>query len=144
MTLLLRRGSVVSKWPTKHQDISRHLIGWRCLSSPALPRHGSNFVIVLSVHKVFHYTAVWSTCMMTSSNWEHLPHYWPFVRGIHRSPVNSPHKGPWRGALMFSLICARINGWVKQSWGWWFEAPLRSLWRHCNDIYIAVQYNSWL
>ena len=20
----------------------------------------------------------------------------------------------------------------KQSWGWWFEMPLRSLWRHCN------------
>ena len=27
-------------------------------------------------------------------------------------PVNSPHKGQWRGALMFSLICARINDWV--------------------------------
>ena len=26
--------------------------------------------------------------------------------------VNSPHKGQWRGALMFSLICAWINGWV--------------------------------
>ena len=27
-------------------------------------------------------------------------------------PLNSRHKGQWRGALMFSLICARINGWV--------------------------------
>ena len=44
--------------------------------------------------------------------WKHFPHYWPFVRGIHRSPVNSPHKGQWRGAFMISLICARINGWV--------------------------------
>ena len=44
--------------------------------------------------------------------WKHFPRYWPFVRGIHRSTVNSPHKGQWRGALMFSLICARINGWV--------------------------------
>ena len=44
--------------------------------------------------------------------WKHFPRYWPFVRGIHRSPVNSPHKGQWRGALIFSLICARINGWV--------------------------------
>ena len=44
--------------------------------------------------------------------WKHFPRYWPFVRGIHRSPVNSLHKGPWRGALLFSLICARINGWV--------------------------------
>ena len=24
-----------------------------------------------------------------------------FVRGIHRSPVNSPHKGQWRGALRY-------------------------------------------
>ena len=44
---------------------------------------------------------------------KHFPRYWPFVRGIHRSPVNSPHKGQWRGALMFSLICVWINGWVK-------------------------------
>ena len=44
--------------------------------------------------------------------WKHFPRYWPFVRGIHRSPVNSPHQGQWRGALMFSLICAWINAWV--------------------------------
>ena len=44
--------------------------------------------------------------------WEHFPRYWPFVRGIHQSPVNSPHKGHWRGALMFSLIWVWINGWV--------------------------------
>ena len=44
--------------------------------------------------------------------WKHFPRYWPFLRGIHRSPVNSSNKGQWRGALMFSLICARINGWV--------------------------------
>ena len=40
--------------------------------------------------------------------WKHFSRYWPSVRGIHRSPVNSPHKGQWRGALMFSLICAWI------------------------------------
>ena len=44
--------------------------------------------------------------------WKHFPRYWPFVRGIHRSPVNSQQKGKWRGALMFSLICSWINGWV--------------------------------
>ena len=44
--------------------------------------------------------------------WKHFPRYWPFVRGIHRSPVNPPHKGQWRGVVMFSLICARMNGWV--------------------------------
>ena len=41
-------------------------------------------------------------------NWKHFPRYWPFVRGIHRSP----HKGQWRRALMFSLMWAWINGYV--------------------------------
>ena len=44
--------------------------------------------------------------------WKYFPRHWPFVRGIHRSPVNSPHKGQWRGALVFSLICVWINDWV--------------------------------
>ena len=41
--------------------------------------------------------------------WKHFPRDWPFVRRINRSPVNSPHKGQWRGALKFSLICV----WIK-------------------------------
>ena len=44
--------------------------------------------------------------------WKHFPCYWPFVQGIHRSPVNSSHKGQWHGALMFSLIYAWLNSWV--------------------------------
>ena len=63
--------------------------------------------------------------------WKHFPRYWPFVRGIHRSPVNSPHKGQWRGALLFFHL--RLNKRLsKQWWGWWFETPSRPLWRHCN------------
>ena len=44
--------------------------------------------------------------------WKHFSRYWPFVMGIHRAPVKSPHKGQWHGALVFSLICGWINGWV--------------------------------
>ena len=33
--------------------------------------------------------------------WKHFPCYCPFVQGIHRSPMHSPHKGQWCGALMF-------------------------------------------
>ena len=44
--------------------------------------------------------------------WKKFPRHWPFVWGFHWSPVNSPHKGQWHGALMFSLICAWTNGWA--------------------------------
>ena len=44
--------------------------------------------------------------------WRDFPRYWPFVRGIHPSPLNSPHKGQWRGALMFFFICTWTISWV--------------------------------
>ena len=44
--------------------------------------------------------------------WKHFPRYWAFVRGIHRSPVNTPHKGQCRGAVVLFFICAWIRGWV--------------------------------
>ena len=45
-------------------------------------------------------------------NWKHFPRYWPFMRGMHRSPVDSPNKGQWRGALILYLIFAWTNGWA--------------------------------
>ena len=68
--------------------------------------------------------------------WKHFPRYWPFVRGIHRLPVNSPHKAQWRGALMFSLICAWINAWVNNR-----EAgDLRRHRTHCDVIVMYIFY----
>ena len=64
-------------------------------------------------------------------NWKHFPSYWPFVRGIHRSPVNSPHKGQWRGALMFSLICTWTNGWVN-------SRDAGDLRRHCAHYDVTI------
>ena len=71
--------------------------------------------------------------------WKHFPRYWPFVRGIHQSPVNSSHKGQWRGALMFSLICVWINGWVNNCEAGDFRRHLvhydvtimKLMWYHC-------------
>ena len=72
---------------------------------PSIQAHGSHFVF--SLLRFAHDNVI---------KWKHFPRHWPFVRGIHRSPVNSPvnspHKGQWRGALMFSLICTWMNGWV--------------------------------
>ena len=45
------------------------------------------------------------------NKWNHFALYGPFVRGIHRPPMTSPHR-PVTRSLMFSVICARINVWV--------------------------------
>ena len=69
--------------------------------------------------------------------WKHFPRYCPFVPGIHRSPVNSTHKGQWRGALMFSLIWAWINGWVNNR-----EAGDLRRHRAHYDV-IVMTFNKW-
>ena len=100
---------------------------------------------------IYLYSHHWYGCERTEPwvhddviKWKHFQRYWPFVRGIHRSPVNSPHKGQWREAFMFSLIRAWINGW----WGWWFETPSCPLWRHCNvkgtKAHFAINSLNWL
>ena len=66
--------------------------------------------------------------------WKHFPRNWPFVRGIHWAPVNSLHKGHWRGALIFSLICVWINDWVNNH-----EAgDLRRYRAHCDVIVMSM------
>ena len=70
--------------------------------------------------------------------WKHFPRYWPFVRGIHWSPVNSPHKGQWRGTLMFSLICAWINHWVNNR----DAGDLRRHRAHC-DVIVIIWLLQW-
>ena len=74
--------------------------------------------------------------------WKHFPRYWSFARGIHRSPVNSPHKSQRPGALMFYSICSWINGWVNNR-----EAG--DLRRHLAHYYVSVIrnwtfWNCWL
>ena len=61
--------------------------------------------------KPFNFMCIWRI-MKTSSNGNVFPRNWPFMRGIHRSPVNSPYKGQWRGASLLYLICAWTNGWA--------------------------------
>ena len=52
-----------------------------------------------------------SYIIMTSSNGNIFRVTGPLC-GDSPVPVNSPHKGQWRGALMDYLICVWINGWV--------------------------------
>ena len=70
--------------------------------------------------------------------WKHFPRYWSFVRGIHRSPVNSPAKA--RDAEMWCFLWSAPEWRLsKQLWGWRFETPSRPLWRHSNGLLWFVE-----
>ena len=65
--------------------------------------------------------------------WKYFPRYWPFVRGIHR-PVTGefPPQRPLRRSFDVFLYLRLNKQLINKSWGWWFETPSCSLWRHCN------------
>ena len=45
--------------------------------------------------------------------WKHFPRYWPFVSGIHRSPVNSPHKAS--DAVLWCCLWSASEQTVEQT-----------------------------
>ena len=108
------------------QQIKLHVIYMNYatqLAKDDLKNNLNDFTTCIGLIWLISYSAVHSTCNCYGKvifapshddvlKWKHSPRNWPFVRGIHRSPVNFPHKGQLRGALMFSFICAWINTWV--------------------------------
>ena len=72
--------------------------------------------------------------------WKHFTRYWPFVRGIHRSPVNSPQKVTRSFDGFFDL---RLNKRLSKHWrGRWYETSSCPLWRHCNAVYLTGRSGS--
>ena len=86
----------------------------------------------------------YTACHDDVIKWKHVPLYWSFVWGIHRSLVNSPHKGQWRGAVMLSFICAWINGWVNNREAGDYRRHRAKLWRHCDLVNRTEGWSQWL
>ena len=81
--------------------------------------------------------------MMTSSNGNIL-HVTGLLCGEFTSLGEFPTQRPvTRGFGVFFDL--RLNKQLsKQSWGWWFETPTRSLWRHRNDFVHIYNTSQWL
>ena len=106
-------------------------------------KRGNRVCIVYCINKYGGINWVTDPCLNSKGHddvikWKHFPRCWPYVRGIHRPPVNSPHKGQWRGALMFSLICVWMNGWVNND-----EAGDLRRHRAHYDVTV-VRYKIWV
>ena len=71
--------------------------------------------------------------------WKHFPRYWPFVWGFTGHQW-IPHTKPSDMELWCFFFDLHLNKRLsKHSWGWWFETPSCSLWRHCDDYWIKYK-----
>ena len=95
-----------------------------------------------------HITGVSAVCSTVCSGTDQRKHQGSaslaFVRGIHRWPVNFPHKGPvTRKMFPFDDVIMNFTFDVvnKQSSGWWFGSP----WRSCDVTVVCFTgLPSWL
>ena len=55
--------------------------------------------------------------------WKHFLHYWPFVRGIQWSPVDSSYTGAVMQGLDVFIAVSQNMLWNKQLSCQWFEMP---------------------
>ena len=100
-------------------------------------KHNKTVCIFLGIYCIYIYQLK-QYCSVTLNldaviKWKHFPRNWPIVRGIHRSLVDSPHKGQRGRALMFSLMGAWTNGWVNSR----DVGDLIRHGAHCNVILIC-------
>ena len=81
-----------------------------------------------------------SVFMMTTSNGSIFRVNGFFVQGIHQSLANSPQKGQWCRALLFSVIRTWINGWVNNR-----EAgDLRRHCAHYHTMHLLWEKFQWI
>ena len=119
------------EFPTQRASNAENVFTWwrhhmkcdltddKSLPEPILTYHqwGPLWCTTWQFHCIIHKKSVsvlWlktTIFMITSSNGNIL-RVTGRVTGIHQWPVNSPHKGQWRRALMCSFIGAWINDWV--------------------------------
>ena len=137
---------------TKVQEMAwHHAIIWSKVDTD-IWRHGTldhnmvmgNYVCVLILRRQHHVFSSrnlmqrWNLFQDDFIKRKHYPRYWPFVRRIHRSRANSPHKErpvTWSFDVFFDLcLNKQLN---TQSWGLWFEIPSHPLSRQSNDITIG-------
>ena len=113
--------------PMPSDVFDSHLPGWHAPASPRLT------ITIVTLIFAKHDDVI---------KWEHFPGYW-----LTLCAGNSPITGEflaqrpvtWSFGVSFDL---RLNKRLsKQSWGWWFETPSRSFWRHCNG-YSFVTFHS--
>ena len=105
--------------------------GWNCRDMNR-GVHSLNFTRIHDKDKLYKdYTL--AVHMMTSSM-----ETFSALLALCGSPVNSPHKGQWRGALMFSLIYAWTSGWENH----WDAVDLRCYRAHYDAIVMRCDTDS--
>ena len=61
---------------------------------------------------------------------------------VGRTPRWRHQMETFSALLAFCLGNSPVKPLSKQSWGWWFETPSCSLWRHCNSW--SCELRSWI
>ena len=124
-------GNLWKWWQKYHWMFSLNSIwSWKCIWMKCPRKNMAKLMAIATYLLILAVLAIKTHDVIKS---KHFLRYWPIVWGMHRSPVNSAHKGQWRGVLMFSLICVWINSWVNNH-----EAGYLRCYRVHYDVIVMI------
>ena len=129
-------------WPS--EDVWHRKIGQLCFRYWLLdclePSHSENqycFILIGLIHRNLIQTAILllqkcisKRCLLNTNSYDV-----PFNRELFLALLATgdfPSQRPMTRSFDVIFDLRMIKRLGKQSWGWWFETPSRSLWRHCN------------
>ena len=117
---------------TKKNHKSTNLYKWFCVQTAKMfPKR--NLYVVREIERCAE-QPISQICHNDVKPWKRFTCYRSFVRGIHRSPVDSPYKGPVTRDLTFSLMLVQTNGLINGR----LAGDLRRHDTHCNVIVMSV------
>ena len=117
--------------------------GWRqviTLTNAGIGPLGTNFSeILIAIHTFSEVkSSLHNPIDIALSWWRHQMEIFSALLALcaGNSPVTGefPSQRPVTGCFYVFFDLGLIKRLSKQSWGWWFKTPSRSLWRHCNVI----------
>ena len=102
---------ICHSWESFSRKHNSQFLVWRALGNPHTCQKLSRFITKYEKF-IRRLSITLSSDKQANSWWRHQMETFSALLAILQYPVISPHKGQWRGALMFYLICAWMHDWV--------------------------------
>ena len=126
--------------------VSQYQFGW-WLGVPKATSNNSNQWWPSSATRTYF---IRPQCVNVLCYLQTFPRYWPFVRGIHlspvggthRSPADSPHKGPVTWGIDVFFVVGLNKPLDKQSNFRWFDVIVMRYWDDKVEIKFRKEYTS--
>ena len=110
----------------------KHKNTFVCLQINSIYKLSGRIIFLQIIFMDKRHNTIWIDSRIEETWWRRLPHYWPNVRGFHRSTVVFPHKRPEKTTPQFGVFL---------TWAWtgcWTNNQI-AVGLRCHDAHVIMK-----